>query len=226
MNSGPRYKFGAFVLIPAEQTLLRGDEPVRLTRMDFALLLMLVERAGHLVRKDELLQRLWPGTIVEEGNLAKHVSMLRKALGDREDTGRLIETVPRVGFRFVAPVESMGLPPPAHPPVPEPRRPVNRRVAGTLVLIAVVLFGFAVRANAPGTGLAILIAIGILGLSLWTSRGEFRSEPINERHLLLAILVFSTLGLVGWATTTLPSSVLNHPDLEPSGSVTVPTLPR
>ncbi len=106
MKSGPSYRFGPFVLIPSEHTLFRGSERLHLAPRDFELLVILVEHAGHLLRKEDLQQRLWPDTIVEEGNLTKHVSTLRKALGDTDGPGRLIETVSRVGFRFVAPVIS------------------------------------------------------------------------------------------------------------------------
>ena len=152
MNSGSaRYMFGPFVLIPSEHTLLRGAEPVRLARMDFELLSMLVERAGHLVRKEELLQRLWPDSIVEEGNLAKHVSILRKALGDREEAGRMIETVPRVGFRFVAPVERIDSSTPvadAAVPVARVRLATYRGVVSILILAAVAAVALVVTRSA------------------------------------------------------------------------------
>lgn len=99
-----RFEFGDFRLAPDEHELRRAGEPVRLTRKDFELLVALVEREGRLARKDELLQRLWPDAFVEEGNLTKHVSTLRKALGEGHGSGPFIETVPRIGFRFVAPV--------------------------------------------------------------------------------------------------------------------------
>ena len=136
-STAARYRFGPFVLDPAEQSLLRDGESVRLTRLDFELLLVLLGNAGHLVRKDELLQQLWPGTVVEEGNLTKHVSMLRKALGDREEAARMIETVPRVGFRFIAPVERLE----SAVVVPQESKAgalPTRRLAVPLVLVALV----------------------------------------------------------------------------------------
>jgi DNA-binding winged helix-turn-helix (wHTH) protein len=105
---------GPFVLIPSEHMLLRNGKPLHLARRDFELLVVLVDHAGRLLRKEELQERLWPETVVEEGNLTKHVSTLRKALGEVDGSGALIETVPRVGFRFVAPVtcsDSRGAPP-------------------------------------------------------------------------------------------------------------------
>jgi len=99
-----QYRFGPFVLIPSEHTLLRDGKPLHLARRDFELLVVLVENEGRLLRKEELQERLWPETVVEEGNLTKHVSTLRKALGDIDGARTFIETVPRVGFRFAAPV--------------------------------------------------------------------------------------------------------------------------
>jgi len=71
-----------------------------------------VERAGHLVSKEELLSRVWPDSFVEEANLSVNISALRRAIGDgHQDSGKYIETIPRVGYRFVAPVrEAAGEP--------------------------------------------------------------------------------------------------------------------
>ena len=75
MSSRPRhlYEFGPFVLNPAEHTLLRDGRPVPLRPKVFNMLLVLVENSGRLVEKDELLQALWPGQFVEEGNLNKNI---------------------------------------------------------------------------------------------------------------------------------------------------------
>lgn len=67
-------------------------------------LLTLVERSGHIVDKGELMERVWPDTFVEEGNVARHVSLLRKTLSEWPDGASLIETLPRRGYRFIAPV--------------------------------------------------------------------------------------------------------------------------
>src|SRR3981081_3386983 len=95
------FSFGPFRLEPGEHRLLRDGEPVALTPKAFETLLALGKRAGRVVTKDELFQQVWPDAIVEEGTLAQNVFTLRRALGD--DT-RYIETVPKVGYRFVEPV--------------------------------------------------------------------------------------------------------------------------
>jgi len=98
------YEFGEFQLDVAERLLRRGDKTVPLTVKAFETLLALVRRAGHLVEKDELMKQVWPDSFVQEVNLARNIWTLRKALGEDEGQHRYIETVPKLGYRFVAPV--------------------------------------------------------------------------------------------------------------------------
>ena len=100
------YQFGPFRLDVAERRLLRDGEPIPLRLKVFDTLRVLVENAGRLVTKEELLQAVWPDTAVEENNLNHNVSILRKVLGEKAIGQALIETVPRVGYRFVAEVEA------------------------------------------------------------------------------------------------------------------------
>jgi len=88
----------------AERVLLREGEPVPLTPKVFDILITLVENRGQIVEKDDLMKKVWPTTFVEEGNLTQNVSLLRKALGESAGGVQFIETVPRRGYRFVAPV--------------------------------------------------------------------------------------------------------------------------
>ena len=99
------FEFGPFRLDAAERVLQRDGRPVPLTLKAFDLLLLLVENSGHLVEKDELMNRVWAGSIVEEGNVKVTIAMLRKALEDNNGGLRYIETVPRRGYRFVADVK-------------------------------------------------------------------------------------------------------------------------
>jgi Tol biopolymer transport system component/DNA-binding winged helix-turn-helix (wHTH) protein len=101
-SASPGYDFGSFHLDPNERVLLHAGQPVPLTPKAFETLLALVERRGHIVIKEELMQRIWPDTYVEEVNLAKNVSTLRKILGARDDGQPYIETIPKRGYRFVA----------------------------------------------------------------------------------------------------------------------------
>jgi DNA-binding winged helix-turn-helix (wHTH) protein len=103
----PRYSFGPFLLDPVEKVLLRDDEPVLLPPKALETLWALVERHGHILEKAELLNRVWPDTFVEEATLAQNIFTLRKALGDSAEGHQYIETVPKRGYRFVAPTREL-----------------------------------------------------------------------------------------------------------------------
>jgi len=94
-NAAFQYRFGRFAVEPRERRLLVDGEPVAAGPRAFDLLLMLIERAGQLVTKDELLERVWPKLVVEENNLQVQVSALRKILGQEA-----IATIPGQGYRF------------------------------------------------------------------------------------------------------------------------------
>jgi predicted ATPase/DNA-binding winged helix-turn-helix (wHTH) protein len=96
--------FGAFRLQPERQLLLAGESPVPIGGRAFDILVLLVDRAGQLVTKEELVERVWPGISVDESNLRAQVAALRRALGDGHRDARYVATVPGRGYRFVAPV--------------------------------------------------------------------------------------------------------------------------
>lgn len=122
-DATPSYAFGPYQLIPARRALLAEGQEVALRGRAFDLLLALIERRDRVVAKEELLELVWPGRVVEEGNLTVHVAGLRKLLGQG-----VIATLSGRGYRFVAPVsETPGAPqgpatkaasPPAAPPAP------------------------------------------------------------------------------------------------------------
>jgi serine/threonine protein kinase len=101
------YAFGPFRLDSEKRVLVRDGVPVPLAPKATEILLVLVEKAGHLVDKDALINRAWPDAFVEEGNLNKNVFFLRKALGEWHPGREYIETVPKRGYRFVAPVSEV-----------------------------------------------------------------------------------------------------------------------
>lgn len=94
------YSFGPFRLEPTERRLTQDGALVPLQPKQFDTLVVLVANAGRLVRKDEILSAVWGDSVVEEGNLSHHVSVLRKALGTGRTDQRYIETVPTRGYRF------------------------------------------------------------------------------------------------------------------------------
>src|SRR5271165_988681 len=100
--SGDAISFGPFRLLAAQRLLLDGHRPVRLGSRAFDILAAMVERAGEVVGKEELIARAWPQTFVEESNLKIQVSALRRALGDGQNGHRYIVTVPGQGYNFVA----------------------------------------------------------------------------------------------------------------------------
>jgi Tol biopolymer transport system component/DNA-binding winged helix-turn-helix (wHTH) protein len=102
-NASPR-RFGPYLFDGRERVLRCGDETVPLTPKAFDLLAAFVEQPGRLLSKDDLLKQVWPDTFVEESNLAYHVFVLRKALGESSGNGPYIETVPKRGYRFTAAV--------------------------------------------------------------------------------------------------------------------------
>ena len=102
IDEAPVYAFGDFQLDVRERRLLRGGHAIPLATKVFETLRVLLERSGRLVTKDELMRQLWPDTVVEENNLSHNISVLRRVLGERPTDGPFIETVPRVGYRFVA----------------------------------------------------------------------------------------------------------------------------
>lgn len=109
------FEFGSYVLNPPERLLLREGRPVEVPPKVFDLLLALVSRGGHLIEKEELLRTVWEGSFVEEGNINRNISTLRRILGDEAGASRFIETVPKRGYRFVAPVRQFGFSPDAGP---------------------------------------------------------------------------------------------------------------
>lgn len=165
MEAKRSYSFGPFRLDPAERRLLRHGQPVALTPKCFDLLVMFVENSGHLLGKEELLQRLWPDQFVEEANLSFNISNLRKALGEGQNGQHFIETVPKKGFRFVAHVDERG-----HDR-PTPTTKVSLKIiAGVITVSAVVYFAY----------------------GLWARRAE---GPIPSSARTIAVLPFKPLSM-------------------------------
>jgi Tol biopolymer transport system component/DNA-binding winged helix-turn-helix (wHTH) protein len=106
-DSTPYYEFGPFRLDSTRRLLLREGKAVPLTHKAFETLALLVQNSGRIVEKDELMREVWPDTFVEEGSLARNISVLRKALGEGPSDHHYIETIPKRGYRFVARVREV-----------------------------------------------------------------------------------------------------------------------
>ena len=100
--------FGPFRLLPTQFLLLEGDNPVPLGSRALQILIVLLERPGELVSKQELMARVWPNVFVEPANLTVHMSALRRTLRDGRDGNRFIINVPGRGYSFVASVAVAG----------------------------------------------------------------------------------------------------------------------
>ena len=98
------FEFGEFRLDATRRLLSKNGEAVPLTHKAFEMLALLVENRGRVVTKEELLSEVWPDTFVEEGSLARNISVLRKALGEQPGEHQYIQTIPKQGYRFVAAV--------------------------------------------------------------------------------------------------------------------------
>ena len=107
MRNSQVYQFGPFQLLPNERLLLRGENVVELPPKVFDTLVMLVRERGHVVGKNEIMRAIWPDSFVEESNLTRNISVLRKALNS-DNPHHYIDTVPKVGYRFVAEVHEHG----------------------------------------------------------------------------------------------------------------------
>ena len=106
-ESKQRIQFGRFALDVSERVLARNGRQIRLAPKVFDTLVILVRNAGHIVRKEELIRQVWPDTFVEENNLDKNISVLRKALGDKAGRSHFITTVPKQGYRFTADISKI-----------------------------------------------------------------------------------------------------------------------
>lgn len=170
-------RFGTFEVIPAAEELRKNGIKIRLTGQPFQILLLLLERPGEIVTRETLRRKLWPENTFVDFNhcLNTAVNKLREALGDSAENPRFVETVPRRGYRFLAPVERIGPPPPAtrEPPFPV-SAPGIKRVAAPIA----------------AAGLAVVIA----GAVAW-----FRGGPASEISAPLTPSPFT--GFLGSETT-------------------------
>ena len=120
-NGHSGYAFGPFVVDSIKRQLWRERRLVPITSKTFDVLVVLLEHRDHVVSKDELLNRVWPDTAVNENNLARQISSLRRTLGQRPDQHDFVVTIPGHGYRFVATVQDL---PDVRPELPTDLSPV------------------------------------------------------------------------------------------------------
>jgi DNA-binding winged helix-turn-helix (wHTH) protein/Tol biopolymer transport system component len=197
-GAASQIQFGTVTLIPDERRLLKDGHPVPLTPKAFDLLVVLTANPGRLLTKEQLMQAVWPDTTVEESNLAYHVFAIRKALGESADSDQHIETVPKRGYRFVAPV-SVGERPATFP---GRRRTgitvgVGLGLAGGLALVAAMLPGLGAFGKPPAPTEPVRFQEPVMGRL--AESGMFSISPDGRR------LVYAAEGADGvlrlWART-------------------------
>jgi DNA-binding winged helix-turn-helix (wHTH) protein/TolB-like protein/cytochrome c-type biogenesis protein CcmH/NrfG len=206
------YEIGPFRLEPAEHSLQREDHSVPIAPKAFELLVFLVRNQGRLVTKNQIMESVWPGCFVEEANLTVCISAVRKVLGEKEGDLQYIETIPKKGYRFTAPVrevEGAGLDlagaadaamyPPLAPPttlasIPRTTRPTPAPVieGETAFPAAPLVEG---KTQTKSIKVATLIAILILALLVGyaLSRKQAGRKQFLDAPRRLAILPFQNL---------------------------------
>jgi TolB-like protein/DNA-binding winged helix-turn-helix (wHTH) protein/Tfp pilus assembly protein PilF len=180
------YEFGKFVLDPTEKTLLIDGVPIHLPAKEFETLFLLVENNGRALTKEQMMGAVWQDAFVEEGNLAKQVSKLRKLLKGNGDAA--IETIPKHGYRFSADVrlvESVEL-----PAVIAEKRIVNRvtfafdNESGSDTRLAFPPRSKTVRPGSTLAFAALAIVIVLGGQWYWNRETPFRPSQIKSIAVL------------------------------------------
>ncbi|MDR7286477.1 putative ATPase/DNA-binding winged helix-turn-helix (wHTH) protein [Pseudomonas corrugata] len=154
-------RFGPYAFHQRQRLILEGDRPLRMGGRALDILQVLVERAGTVVSKDELIALVWPTSVVEEINLRVHIAALRRALGDGHNGQRYIVNIPQCGYSFVAPVQHL----PAGGPVSIqmlPKTPHNLPARLTPVIGRDAIVGSLVR-QLPVRRLMTLVGPGGIG---------------------------------------------------------------
>jgi TolB-like protein/DNA-binding winged helix-turn-helix (wHTH) protein/Tfp pilus assembly protein PilF len=182
------YEFGEFVLDPEEKTLFVGDTPIHLPAKEFETLLLLVEHNGHALTKEEMMSAIWDEAFVEESNLAKQISRLRKVINANGE--EYIETLPKHGYRFKADLRRM-IVEPDEPLILEKRTVKRIRLAvenepePKLALPATP----ALRFTKARVTVAVVIALfGITAIWFW-----MRPSTVAQKLDSIAVLPMKTL---------------------------------
>ena len=178
------YQFGPFRLDAVKRRLLRNGEVVRLTPKAFETLLALVEQRGKTIEKDELLNKVWAGTVVEENNLNQSITALRKSLGDSRQESQYIATIPGVGYRFVADVHVVEDPADVAPkPINTDQRPMFRYALLVLLALGLAVVGYALlsreKSPQPRPSVSSIMVLPLDNLSSDASQ-EYFTDGVTD----------------------------------------------
>jgi len=208
------YEFGPYRIDSVERLLTRDGDTIPLTPKAVDTLMALVANSGRVLDKDELMKIVWPDTFVEEGALARNISALRKALGDDNENSQYIETIPKRGYRFVAPVKDLSPPVPAqvdHSGKEQPKgrgRAVWLAAAALLILLA-VYFGFA-RQSRPSHINVASLAVLPLNYPLNDPAQEYFADGMTE-ELINSLAKIEALRVISRTSAMTYKGVKNKP---------------
>jgi TolB-like protein/DNA-binding winged helix-turn-helix (wHTH) protein/Tfp pilus assembly protein PilF len=184
------YEFGRFRLDREARILFSGGKNIALTPKAVEVLLVLVEKRGELVAKDDLMKAVWPDTFVEESNLTTNISILRRQLGVHPDGGEYIQTIPKRGYRFVAAVDLPG----QKPTGPDLARAEEPSLELTPTDVAPKSLLSARARGALGAVLTVAVVIGALvGFNIGGVRDRFLRKTRPARIESIAVLPFVNL---------------------------------
>ena len=194
------FRFGNFRLYPTEQLLMHDDSAVPLAPKVFDILLYLVRNSGHLVKRDALMDAVWPDSFVEETNLTVNISLLRKILGNADDGRPYIETVPRKGYRFQAEVfEEEEREASPHEMPSQPQKVADAVVTGGAVAVAAPAAWAAAAAPSPRLA-PTAIAIPESAATSW------RSSPLRSLFFVGLAIVFVAAMVYFWIHQRKPAT--------------------
>lgn len=183
-------QFGDFTVNPRARTVHKHGVRLKLHGQPFEILLLLLERPGEVVTREELQAKLWPAdTFVDfEHGVNTAVKKLRRTLGDSADEQRFIETVPRIGYRFIAPVNLAESP--ASTAIPAPQN-IAKYSGGTNISSHRTRRTWAFRFWPILAGISVVLIVSA-GAYLLRSRSPNRPQPPTS-HVMLAVLPFENL---------------------------------
>jgi pimeloyl-ACP methyl ester carboxylesterase len=192
------FRFGSFELDVTERRLRSSGQSIPLRSKVFDTLVILVENHGRLLRKDELMRKIWPDSNVEENNLDHSISELRRVLGEGRSGAKFIETVPRQGYRFVCEVSAPHSPAHSDVTASEPPHDITQEIS-----FFTAFDGAQIAYAKAGTGPVLVKAAN------WLNHLEFELKSPVWRHWLPLLTEHNTLirydergnGLSSWNVT-------------------------
>lgn len=168
-REGRAYSFDGFRLDVVDETLWRNNEKLNINRRMFQVLLLLIEKKGAIVTKDEFFEKVWDGSFVEDNNLTVTIAALRKALEDDPKQAKFIENIPRKGYRFIAKVnvdQDLSVP---------DTLPSHRRSS---------------RSRSLSVGAAAAVLLTVLSIAAVSYKAFWWTEPAAQRIESIAVLPF------------------------------------